>query len=329
MDNKITEDVAKKYLTLHPQKTRQATKLDIEDFIYQAVMFNLNPFLREIHLVAYDKSDGEHISRVQVGYEVYLKRAFRANLCDGYETELTDTHCNIIVWRKGLAHPIKHSIKISEYEGKSPFWKSKKETMLRKCAISIGFRLAFSDELGGLPYTAEEFDYAEENTGAKVIVASNKVETTEVNTVIPNMEPVHGDILRTNPVSTDILQFFGNRGLNWLGDRTLIEYAYFQKFTHDLEINPYLKKLTEEEVECAISGIEKVTDMKVKTFPIDSNILESFRVVWAKIYNAELENIEDPESYTEPEPEPKEVPRVDEKTHVKGKAWKMFGKGNK
>ena len=35
-------------------------------------------------------------------------------------------------------------------------WKEKPVTMIKKVAIVQGFRMAFPDEFGGMPYTAEE-----------------------------------------------------------------------------------------------------------------------------------------------------------------------------
>jgi len=36
------------------------------------------------------------------------------------------------------------------------FWADKPYTMIKKVAMAQGFRLCFSDELGGMPYTADE-----------------------------------------------------------------------------------------------------------------------------------------------------------------------------
>ena len=40
-------------------------------------------------------------------------------------------------------------------------WKEKPITMIKKVAIAQGFRLCFPEELGGLPYTAEEITSGE------------------------------------------------------------------------------------------------------------------------------------------------------------------------
>jgi hypothetical protein len=44
------------------------------------------------------------------------------------------------------------------------FWKNKPVTMTKKVAMAQGFRLCFSDELGGMPYTAEELNAMEAET---------------------------------------------------------------------------------------------------------------------------------------------------------------------
>jgi len=134
----------------------------------------LNPFKREVHLVKYD--DKSPISIV-VGYEVYLKRADRTGNLDGWKYEYTGSAeglaCKVTIWRKDQSHPFEHVAYWSEvcaqkpvYEGgqrtnkwePNRMWKSRPKFMLMKVAAAQAFRLAFPDEMGGLPYTEEEGD---------------------------------------------------------------------------------------------------------------------------------------------------------------------------
>jgi hypothetical protein len=148
------------------------TKLTDEQkalFIETAVAFQLNPFKREIYAVPYeekwyDKQSGRKVSynpprykfSIITRYEVYLKRGDRTGKLDGWYTEYDGKDCTIIIYRKDWTHPFKHTIDISEYDGNGNMWKTKRRTMSEKTCISQGFRRAFPDELGGMPYTREE-----------------------------------------------------------------------------------------------------------------------------------------------------------------------------
>lgn len=141
-----------------------ANKLNASEktqFIELAKAFNLNPFTREIYAIKY----GDKFSLV-IGYEVYLKRAERngdlAGWSTRFETEGNDTKCVITIHRKSWSHPLTHEVYLSEYHQKNSMWNTKTKTMLRKVAICQGFRMAFPDELGGMPYGEEELPQARE-----------------------------------------------------------------------------------------------------------------------------------------------------------------------
>jgi phage recombination protein Bet len=127
-----------------------------------AKAFHLNPFKREIHVSKYNNQ-----MSIITGYEVYIKRAERTGLLDGWEVSTDGSVVNntlkaiITIYRKDRKYPFKHEVLYSEYVQKTKdghvnkFWQ-KAHTMIKKVAISQGFRLCFSDELGGMPYTQEE-----------------------------------------------------------------------------------------------------------------------------------------------------------------------------
>jgi len=137
-------------------------------FIEIATAYNLNPFKREIYCVPYmsnvKKPDGswtkERKLSIITGYEVYLKRAERTGLLNGWTVstrkENGDTIAKITIHRKNWQHPFEHEIYFSEYKEENKMWKEKPMTMLKKVAMAQGFRLAFPDEMGGMPYSAEE-----------------------------------------------------------------------------------------------------------------------------------------------------------------------------
>lgn len=142
--------------------TKDLTDGEKSTYLQIAKAFNLNPFKREIHVSKYNGQ-----MSIITGYEVYIKRAERSGLLDGWECTTFGSVANndlkavITIYRKDRKYPFKHEVLYSEYVGKTSsgvvtkFWQ-KAETMTKKVAMSQGFRLCFSDELGGMPYTAEE-----------------------------------------------------------------------------------------------------------------------------------------------------------------------------
>jgi phage recombination protein Bet len=142
-----------------------------ETFLQIAQAYQLNPFKREIYCTKY----GTQMTII-VGFEVYLKRAERTGKMDGYsvktEGSIKDGNLKAIItiYRKDWSRPYEHEVHYEEYvQTKSDgtpnkFWKEKPITMLKKVAMSQGFRLCFSDELGGMPYTSEELPQQEQIT---------------------------------------------------------------------------------------------------------------------------------------------------------------------
>jgi len=117
--------------------------------------YNLNPFKREVHLIKY--SADSPISIV-VGYEVYLKRAERTGKLNGWKVEITEDglYAKLTIHRKDWKDPFEWEVKLSEFSKNQATWKQIPEFMAKKVVIAQGFRLAFPDEIGGMPYTKEE-----------------------------------------------------------------------------------------------------------------------------------------------------------------------------
>lgn len=139
------------------------TQAEVTQFIEIAQGFGLNPFKREIYASKY----GNNFS-VIVGYETYIKRAERSGRLAGWnvttEGGIDDGSLKAIITihRNDFTHPFIHEVYYVEYvqrtkEGRpTKFWSDKPYTMIKKVAMAQGFRLCFSDELGGMPYTADE-----------------------------------------------------------------------------------------------------------------------------------------------------------------------------
>lgn len=163
---------------------KDLTEGEKNSYLQIAKAFNLNPFKREIHVSKYNGQ-----MSIITGYEVYIKRAERSGLLDGWECTTTgsvatnDLRAHLTIYRKDRKYPFKHEVSYNEYAQKTrdgvvnKFWQ-KAETMTKKVVMSQGFRLCFSDELGGMPYTSEEMPDTIEEVSHE-IVASN------ITTVIP------------------------------------------------------------------------------------------------------------------------------------------------
>ena len=134
-------------------------------FLRTAQTWGLNPIKREIHVSAFGSGEYRQCSII-VGYEVYIKRADRTGKLDGYYVEYEGSGNNlkaiITIWRKDWHHPFKHEVFFDEAAQRkkdgelNAVWKKMPRFMLRKVAISQGFRLCFPDDLGGMPYAEGE-----------------------------------------------------------------------------------------------------------------------------------------------------------------------------
>jgi phage recombination protein Bet len=158
--SKVSDELLKKYI-FGANLANKISKAEAMMFIEIAKASNLNPFKREIYFVEF-KNEVKFLT----GYEVYLKRAEDTGLLDGWATEFkgdwkndkNSLSCVITIWRTDRQHPFVHEVFFSEYDGKNYIWNSKPRTMLKKVAISQGFRLCFPKHLGGMPYTSDEMD---------------------------------------------------------------------------------------------------------------------------------------------------------------------------
>lgn len=157
---------------------------EVKQFTEIAQAFNLNPFKREIYCIPYGEGDRRRLS-VITGYEVYLKRAERIGKLKGwrawtegevkfiektkeiktrnggvwnkpYRAAEGNLRAIIEIHRSDWSQPFTHEVYLDEYYQDNEMWGSKPRTMLKKVVTAQGFRLAFPDELGGMPYTSEE-----------------------------------------------------------------------------------------------------------------------------------------------------------------------------
>lgn len=143
----------------------ELTEAEKLQFVEIAQAFRLNPFKREIHVAVFGEGEYRKLSII-TGYEVYLKRADRTGKLDGWrawiEGEGEQTKALVEIHRKDWSAPFIHEVYWREAVQKkrdgtpTAFWTKQPRFQLKKVAISQGFRLAFPDELGGMPYTSDE-----------------------------------------------------------------------------------------------------------------------------------------------------------------------------
>jgi len=157
----ITKDIIWSYLKSFGL-VNKLNKDEANRFYEIAKAYNLDPFKREIHVSKY----GPECSII-MGYEVYLKRAEDTGLLDGWKVwtkgsvKTGDLKGCIEIHRKDRKHPFYWEVDFDEFVAKTKegvitkFWQ-KARFMIRKVAISQGFRLCFPKDLGGMPYTADE-----------------------------------------------------------------------------------------------------------------------------------------------------------------------------
>jgi phage recombination protein Bet len=177
MKNEITttEQVSDKILIDYLDVMGIAPKLDDKEklqFLNISKTFGLNPFKREIFCTVYGEGQYKQFAII-TGYEVYIKRAERSGQLDGWNAttsgsvETNDLKATVTIYRKDRQHPFIWEVFYSECVQKTKagvvtkFWE-KANFMTKKVGISQAFRLCFSDELGGMPYTSDEMPSQEQ-----------------------------------------------------------------------------------------------------------------------------------------------------------------------
>ncbi len=176
MKNEITttEQVSDKILIDYLDVMGIAPKLDDKEklqFLNISKTFGLNPFKREIFCTVYGEGQYKQFAII-TGYEVYIKRAERSGQLDGWHATTSgsvatnDLKATVTIYRKDRQHAFiweayyDECVQTKKDGTVTAFWK-KANFMTKKVAISQAFRLCFSDELGGMPYTSDEMPQQE------------------------------------------------------------------------------------------------------------------------------------------------------------------------
>ena len=288
-----SEEVSSETLKQYLQAANLVAHLnntEVDQFIQIAQAFGLNPFKREIYASKY----GNNFSIV-VGYETYIKRAERSGLLSGWKQE-TEGEVNfqkprestlkaiITIHRKDFDFPFVHEVYFSEYcqfnrEGQmTKFWKDKPITMIKKVAISQGFRLCFSDELGGIPYTKEEI--GDEEASYTIVESSKPAET-----VTKKIEkPIEKAVQKTpaeafeglkEKIKEEIKKTLTREELKKLfnsypGFKTLPEFLDLVKTrTKEIDLEAEIEEAEEAEIE-EVEVLEEPSEESLPLFPSEN-----------------------------------------------------------
>lgn len=180
MENGISKEKLLEFLKIAgvAQKLNEQEKIQ---FVEIAQAYQLNPFKREIYCNTYGQGQYRTTSII-TGYEVYIKRAERTGQLNGWHVDIDGNvkdntlRAVITIYRKDWEKPFTHEVYFEEVCQKTKdgrlnsIWAKMPRFMTKKVAIAQGFRLCFSDELGGMPYTADELPQEEKTTVTAEVV---------------------------------------------------------------------------------------------------------------------------------------------------------------
>lgn len=219
------------------------TENEFKAYVGMGKATGLNPFLREIWAVKYDKNapaqyfigrDGYRKSaQLQPDYDyhkveaVYSEDEFESNngvINHKYKFAgrgvLLGAYC--ITKRKSSSKEVYTSVLLSEYDKNHSNWKSMKETMIKKTAEAQGLKAAFQEVFAGT--TDESSDESSVNPTAKTEFLNEKLNTVNKETgeiidakselIISEDEALKLDIMLDELEFTDdrkkkILSFYG------------------------------------------------------------------------------------------------------------------------
>jgi phage recombination protein Bet len=161
---KVTEKEILNFLDVFGFKDLAETEK--KQFLQVCLMNGLNPFKKEVYIVAYGSGQYRQFSII-IAYQKFIERANNTRLLAGWQiselqkcisvkivnekpVESEDYFCEIKIYRKDFSQPILHRVYLSEYIKKTKdgnvteFW-LKPNSQLKKVAISQGMKLVFPD----------------------------------------------------------------------------------------------------------------------------------------------------------------------------------------
>lgn len=147
-----------------------ATKEELELFFMMAYRTRLDPLMKQLYFIKYDKKDrngnviGHDVSYVTSidGYRIIAARTGQFMGTDEPRYEYNNgmpTHCTVTVYRlvQGIKCAFTAKVAFREYSTGKNLWINKPETMIAKVAEAHALRKAFPQDLSGV-YTQDEMD---------------------------------------------------------------------------------------------------------------------------------------------------------------------------
>ncbi len=260
MDRK--ELTAKEQLPISLEDIRRyiapnATEKELYMFVGIAKAYGLNPLKREIHFVKYGNSPGQVI----VGYETYIKRAERTGKLDGWKVWIEKDDIGekavIEIYRKDFSYPFRWEVYRNEFDRKQSTWNTMRTFMLKKVAIAQGFRLAFPDDLGGMPYIPEELPTEVTGNTTSESLDRDEIVQTNGDEPLPDMpeeKPSQSDVQSTQAQHRAIFHLLGKLGIK-------DELAQHEKVTElagiDGETITSMSALTKEQASRVIKALNQ------------------------------------------------------------------------
>ena len=184
----ISEETIEKFLSASQSKLLPEEKTMFSQI---AKALNLNPFLKQIYVIAYNIKDGGRKLSIVVSYMEYIKRALRTGLVNGWHAEpLYDKDgkldgSKILILRKDWATPFEWTVRFSEFDKKNAIWNQQPSFQITKVVISQGFRLCFPEETADLPLSDAENELVMAREGATLLTEEDKPKKKEKKETTP------------------------------------------------------------------------------------------------------------------------------------------------
>lgn len=227
-------------------------------FVQIAKGTGLNPFLREIWAVKYDKDKPANIFISRDGYRksaqrhpmyeshdvdaVYSNDIFEVNNCDithKYDLkdrgELVGAYC--MVKRKNSMKPVYVFVELKEYSSGRSLWNKatgKPATMIKKVAESQGLRMAFQEFFAGTYSDAEFPDKEPEKKQERNNVIDHEYSPSSISSDVVNADTLSLfiDLIREKSISEEKVS-------GWLSRANVSDISLMKQVTVDAIISKF------------------------------------------------------------------------------------------
>tara|TARA_R110002020_G_scaffold176568_6_gene368895 strand:+ start:174 stop:1019 length:846 start_codon:yes stop_codon:yes gene_type:complete len=165
---------------------QNATDQDMVYFIKMAMHYDLNPLLKEIYIIKYNRDGKPQPAQIILAKSAWLKRARQNPRYDGHKAiciKEDNEYVGVATVRiKGITEPIEYRAYFKEYSTGKSLWATKPRLMITKCALVGALREAFPETFSGL-YDEAEFQKQDNDLIKKEkeieVIAKNETPTPE------------------------------------------------------------------------------------------------------------------------------------------------------